>query len=960
MTVRGLGSIGSPIVISDDEETAAYMERQLARLETVLQPNALLPYNWQSQPEMTDLQNDEMMTGSSMLSGPKVAVTGQKRKRGNSSQTDIPQVDIPPVESRTARKKRRRKEKQLAQSQGPTPVPPPTANLPLPIKPPVQASRKKAPAAQPVPEKYVPHNVPEILPPVSWSSYASVPSAPPAGPPLIPSLPLKPSALTASLGASLVNAHASGSAPPVRGNSHLTPSPSTYPADSQDATATSASADASSVKPKKIIGMSSDGGTQGTHGLFTIAQGGTSVPNPSRTLVLELLPKKFRNLAFVRNWAHRFAKRHLRVEMDSATGKALVEFPHTDKAQAAFNSPRLFGEGKDNIRAWWFRPSFSQVSAVNDLEEGEIEEDVGNDNPPDAQVSGKKKVKEKQKQKQKATKKKAADKRNVPVASTSALSPEPVDEDALLSALFGRSRSQNYQDMLASWPNASAFPPASLSQSHAGNAFMASSIGPPFPVVNSFMPSTTRSMISTGTSFGYESSSVDRSVPVIPSISAHEFSQAVSLPMDEEQAMDLESENGGYDASLDVVEQEASGTMNEFVDDNFSIASSRASEPPLPSHPLQTPLAAETTSYNIPMAEFSDDIPAPPEWGSTGDPVSPAAVVSIVPTPTPSLEPVPPPIDSTTVVLQKETLTPLAREATFTQPPSDDVGPPSRSLVPGVKSISPPLYEKARDDEPFRTFGLTKQALLDRQIALEKHIARAKLELALKQANNGGGAPVRNTHSHLPLHPFVHGVTGLKSSGIQSAPEDTRSDRSSTTSLPATRPPSATGIPKSVDSEPEDAMYGSTFTPVLLSSSTLEVTTPISTPVMIQAPPRDCAVESRDPTIKASVSLTRSEVTLDELAVSFITETLQTIHPPTPISTPAPTPICAPDVISTSTPALAPALRTSSAEKMALAAKQQRLEQYIAETKALMAKLGEVRSKEEKDQILRVLRERSR
>ncbi|KAJ7255793.1 hypothetical protein B0H12DRAFT_976296, partial [Mycena haematopus] len=72
---------------------------------------------------------------------------------------------------------------------------------------------------------------------------------------------------------------------------------------------------------------------------------------------------------------------------------------------------------------------------------------------------------------------------------------------------------------------------------------------------------------------------------------------------------------------------------------------------------------------------------------------------------------------------------------------------------------------------------------------------------------------------------------------------------------------------------------------------------------------------------------------LDDLAVSFITETIQTLAglPPPP-----------PHV------------------QAALAAKQRRLEQQIAESKTLMAQLTNARSKQEKDRIIAVMRERSR
>jgi len=75
---------------------------------------------------------------------------------------------------------------------------------------------------------------------------------------------------------------------------------------------------------------------------------------------------------------------------------------------------------------------------------------------------------------------------------------------------------------------------------------------------------------------------------------------------------------------------------------------------------------------------------------------------------------------------------------------------------------------------------------------------------------------------------------------------------------------------------------------------------------------------------------------LDQLAISFITESIETAKQQ-PMSKVAP---------------------SNSREKLAL--KQQRLELYITESKMLMAKLGEASNKEEREAILSAMRECSR
>ncbi|KAJ7485759.1 hypothetical protein FB451DRAFT_64510 [Mycena latifolia] len=89
---------------------------------------------------------------------------------------------------------------------------------------------------------------------------------------------------------------------------------------------------------------------------------------------------------------------------------------------------------------------------------------------------------------------------------------------------------------------------------------------------------------------------------------------------------------------------------------------------------------------------------------------------------------------------------------------------------------------------------------------------------------------------------------------------------------------------------------------------------------------------------------------LDELAVSFITETISTLSAPALPPPPTPPPAAT----------AKPLAQTTASLKQELAAKQKRLEAHIAESKTLMAQLTSARSKQEKERILGVMRERSR
>jgi len=85
------------------------------------------------------------------------------------------------------------------------------------------------------------------------------------------------------------------------------------------------------------------------------------------------------------------------------------------------------------------------------------------------------------------------------------------------------------------------------------------------------------------------------------------------------------------------------------------------------------------------------------------------------------------------------------------------------------------------------------------------------------------------------------------------------------------------------------------------------------------------------------------------MAVSFITQTIETIKSQ---PCPPPPPAVAPTKLTTTS--------NSNVRREELAAKHKRLEEHISESKALMAKLSQARSKEEKDGIMKIIREKSR
>ncbi|KAK0458702.1 uncharacterized protein EV420DRAFT_328285 [Desarmillaria tabescens] len=126
----------------------------------------------------------------------------------------------------------------------------------------------------------------------------------------------------------------------------------------------------------------------------------------------------------------------------------------------------------------------------------------------------------------------------------------------------------------------------------------------------------------------------------------------------------------------------------------------------------------------------------------------------------------------------------------------------------------------------------------------------------------------------------------------------------------------------------------------------LEDPVSIESPTLTPPPALESIPKSSD-----VVSTPVPDNALDDLAVSFITETIQTLE--TPRGRPAltsPLPLAG----------LKPPTTQASSAKQELAAKQRRLEQQIAESRTLMAKLSLARTKQEKDVIMNLLRETSR
>ena len=102
-----------------------------------------------------------------------------------------------------------------------------------------------------------------------------------------------------------------------------------------------------------VLGMPvDDTKVRGTRGTFPKIL--EPPPSPSRSLVMEALPRKFRSESFILDWLSQFSFKPRRYEL--VEGKVFFEFEIERDAHLAWHSPRMGGlEGLAGVRLFWYR-----------------------------------------------------------------------------------------------------------------------------------------------------------------------------------------------------------------------------------------------------------------------------------------------------------------------------------------------------------------------------------------------------------------------------------------------------------------------------------------------------------------------------------------------------------------------------------------------------------------------------
>lgn len=274
----------------------------------------------------------------------------------------------------------------------------------------------------------------------------------------------------------------------------------------------------------------------------------------------------------------------------------------------------------------------------------------------------------------------------------------------------------------------------------------------------------------------------------------------------------------------------------------------------------------------------------------------------------------------------------------------------SETEVPISLSISrPPSEPRAMKNAPVGP-SFTKRTLLARQKELEERIARSKLELVSAKSRQ---TPATDS---IPV-PSLDTPEDTSSSALSSKPDQTQrlttptvteDDWGDVASDQATKLSQLRAL---VIKSQRMKMRNAEGQP---NNLTEEEGPKLSDRVTPSSITTSVAVQSATPS-------TTSTFSLEDLAISFISETIQTAKTQVqePLQPPQPSKMHVPVAAR---PAFIPRLQSygSIDVRHELAMKQQRLEQHIAESKALMVQLTQNCSKQEKTRLLEVLREKTR
>lgn len=662
---------------------------------------------------------------------------------------------------------------------------------------------------------------------------------------------------------------------------------------------------------KKLIGMPPDADPSSRHGTYTSPAGNKfPPPNPARTLVMELLPKKFRNLAFVRSWAASFGPRPpppARVDLDVRSGKALIEFATAEVARTAWESERLSGEGKEHIRVWWYRvPGIGADAGVGELEEGEIE-----DGELSKQAGGKKKNKSTAQQPQWVAEQQPQQWPVIP--------PMAIRVDTQWAST---SRSASSSTMTSSVGPS----PVEVQQSPRPPLHIPTSL-PPKPVFTAG-----QTAVKTPTPPLPPPVAV-QNLSTVPKVSQHAAESSENVTFSPNDTSVASQSRSAFAAST------LQPTAAVFVPRN-QIVSSAPSSTVIPTtqspHTITPPTDIRYTANLLQPSDFAgtatgsqspdaqsivrdddeDDVmsisssregsPSPPTAPSVASAIQRQSLSSAASVGEPRVSHSPPSDSASTSELSN-----IASNGSAPSVISSEV---SRIMVDSVPSIvrnptTPPSEPRATRNAPnMPSFAKRKE--------LEERLAKRREEMSARSSvsttSSGTGTPVSEIEAM------------LQDPSLSSVPTPTPTNASSPVELSA-------------------AMKEDDLRRLVLNSRKARLaSTASNTPGTESPPPYVASVTVRE--VKAS----QTEMNLNDLAVSFITESIQAVTLPSPVNIPY--------MMDKPSKLMSPIF----SEKILLAEKQKILERNIADQKELVGQYVAARTKADRDRLKAAMAERTR
>ncbi|KAG6888287.1 hypothetical protein C0995_009401 [Termitomyces sp. Mi166 len=699
-----------------------------------------------------------------------------------------------------------------------------------------------------------------------------------------------------------------------------------------------ASAAPAASLPAQIIGMKPDHDPSSKHGLFVIpsntAKGTTDapstkgepyIPNPARTLVMEQLPKSHRTQDWVNKWSKTACGAYPVFScIDHHGAKALVEFATAELARKAWGSPRLGAalvglkthqlKGRpreDLIKVWWYRVDGVGANAgVGEIEEGEIEGDAAE---KEIEVPVKKETKKERKarlHRERQAKKLAA--------AAKLPTPQPQTSQASVVAPMAAPKEAAAPQLLPLPPN-----PANYSQIKPNTAYPYYSIMPqplPHPLPQQPHPSThfplslpsrtplpPQSALETQWRPKHElSKKLTRETTLNPTTSSTASSKSPSP---------VQPSPAAAQSVPPLLSPPVSLTYEDMdVDDDMDLESPRTAKRAIfnltPALPMQTQ-APTDASQPFPLTTQVVPVAVP-------DPLMSSVILSKTDVDVPSIT-----LDSV-----RDSPVPESGAKQLASETPAAITSQSRST-----SGTPPLEPRAMKNAP-KGPSFKIRSLLARQKELEERIAKSKMELGLV------ATPVPPTAS---IESPISTTDSLQEDG-----EDKKAMEQRLRSLV---------LRSQKNNRSRSSASTASSTDVLSPISTIASPPPGNVTSATSVLPEALASALVIPSVKAPT------FSLDDLAVSFITETIETFKatPNPPAPAPPPAPVAPAPELNTAVQSQNTKVTTAVAkQKLELAAQQKRLEAQIAETKVLMVKFEKARTKQEREAILAAIREQSR